>query len=229
MTDDLPLEDDVKRHLDRRRAVRSAWKYAAVLMVALVLIAVLSTLLWVKSSNDVDKLAQSNDSQIDQFEYCKKAPKTDPKCQEPVSEPAAKVVEGPPGIQGDRGIEGPEGPQGPPGVRGPQGLPGNSPRCLLEPSRCVGASGPSGKNGVDGKDGATGAAGKDGADGKDGESIKGDPGTPGTDGKDGVDGKDGAPGPLCPEGYTSRDVIIKEADVETTIRACVLPSPPPAN
>lgn len=190
MSNETPIQEDVARHVDRQRYVRRAWQFGVLLVVALVCISCLATLLWVQSDANVIRLSRSNDSQISQFEYCQKALKTDPKCKEPVSEPAAKVIEGPRGLQGVEGPigpVGPEGPQGPPGARGPQGLPGNSPRCLLEPSRCVGPAGASGQPGIAGKDGEDGADGVDGTDGADG--VDGQDGTDGADGKDGIDGK----------------------------------------
>lgn len=103
--------------------------------------------------------------------------------------------EGPPGPQGPPGSQGSPGPQGPPGApgkQGPIGVTGQSPRCLLEPSRCVGpkgASGADGKDGSVGKIGPQGPAGKDGTDGVDGKD--GAPGKDGTNGVNGADGKDG--------------------------------------
>ena len=106
--------------------------------------------------------------------------------------------EGPPGPQGPPGSQGSPGPQGPPGApgkQGPIGITGQSPRCLLEPSRCVGPKGASGADGKDGSvgkigpQGPAGTAGKDGADGVDGKD--GAPGKDGANGVNGADGKDG--------------------------------------
>ncbi len=105
------------------------------------------------------------------------------------------VAEPKPGARGDQGPPGPQGPQGPPGIQGPPGpigITGQSPRCLLEPTRCVGPKGAVGSQGTQGSQGDTGATGAKGdqgvpgVDGKDGAD-----GAPGADGKDGVDGKDG--------------------------------------
>lgn len=112
MSEERPIEQEVQLLQAKRDDVRRAWRFAAVLMVALVLISVLSTLLWVQSRGDVTKLAKSNDSQISQFEYCAKptTPKNDPRCQKPVGTPAEKVIQGPQGVQGIQGIQGEPGP-----------------------------------------------------------------------------------------------------------------------
>lgn len=102
------------------------------------------------------------------------------------------VAEGKPGSRGDRGEQGPQGIQGPPGIQGPRGpigIAGQSPACLLEPTRCVGPKGATGSAGADGKDGTQGPQGDTGATGP-----KGDQGVPGVDGKDGADGTDGKDG-----------------------------------
>jgi hypothetical protein len=94
--------------------------------------------------------------------------------------------QGPPGPQGPQGPEGPQGPPGATGRQGPVGLTGQSPVCLLLPSKCVGpkgADGSDGKDGTDGKDGAQGPAGPKGDTGATGP--QGDQGVPGVDGKDG--------------------------------------------
>jgi hypothetical protein len=102
------------------------------------------------------------------------------------------VAEGKPGARGDQGPAGPQGPQGiqgPPGIqgpRGPTGLTGQSPVCLLLPSKCVG---PKGAAGSDGETGPQGPQGDTGATGPQGPQ-----GVPGVDGKDGADGKDGTDG-----------------------------------
>lgn len=114
------------------------------------------------------------------------------------------VAEGKPGARGDQGPQGPvgpQGPQGPPGSegkQGPVGVAGQSPRCLLEPSRCVGPKGAAGAAGSDGADGENGTDGKDGINGKDGAAgppgepgPAGPPGDPGPAGVAGADGKDG--------------------------------------
>jgi hypothetical protein len=105
------------------------------------------------------------------------------------------VAEGKPGARGDQGSIGPrgiQGPEGPPGVRGkpgPIGITGQSPRCLLEPSKCVGPKGASGSDGKAGADGSQGDTGATGAQGDQG--VPGVAGADGADGKPGVDGKDG--------------------------------------
>jgi hypothetical protein len=238
------INDDVARHLAKKQDVRRAWFYAMILGVALAAISVLATLLWVNSQNNVNKLATSNDSQINQFNYCQKALKTDPKCQQPVAQPAEKVVSGPqgiPGVQGNEGPMGPEGPQGPQGIQGvpgKPGTPGQTPACWLDATRCVGASGVTGKSGKDGATGAAGLNGKDGVNGKDGlngldgkDGINGKDGVDGKDGADGKDGKDGAPGPAgmeCPTGYTAQQVEVMTGAVppaNATLWACVLGNP----
>lgn len=105
---------------------------------------------------------------------------------------------GPPGPQGSQGIQGPTGPQGPPGAPGkpgPIGITGQSPQCLLEPTRCVGPKGSSGSDGKDGTAGKTGPQGPPGVDGKDGTNgVNGQDGAPGKDGTNGVNGADGKDG-----------------------------------
>lgn len=93
---------------------------------------------------------------------------------------------GPPGPQGPQGLPGPQGPPGAPGRQGPIGITGQSPQCLLEPTKCVG---PKGAPGSPGSPGSPGADGKDGTAGKTGL-----PGPAGPAGKDGTNGVDGAPG-----------------------------------
>jgi hypothetical protein len=238
-----PIQDDVARHLDRTKYVRRAWIFGTVAAVAILLLAVVSTVFWIESRGDVTKLAQSNDKQINQFEYCKTAPKNDPKCQEPVSQPAEKVVQGPqgiqgiPGLQGERGPEGPVGPPGPQGPRGPQGLPGNSPRCLLEPTRCIGATGPqgpAGPQGEQGEKGAQGDTGDTGATGATGEAgPAGSAGPAGPQGEVGPTGPAGPAGPqgppgdpaTCPTGFAAQKVTIADTSetppASKTIWACV--------
>lgn len=100
--------------------------------------------------------------------------------------------QGPPGPQGPQGVQGIQGPPGLPGKQGPIGITGQSPACLLEPTRCVG---PKGATGATGKTGADGADGKDGTDGAQGPpGPKGDTGPAGPQGDQGpvgADGKDG--------------------------------------
>lgn len=119
-------------------------------------------------------------------------------------QPVAEGKAGARGDQGPQGIPGPQGIQGPPGIQGPRGpigITGQSPACLLEPSRCVGpkgATGSAGKNGADGTEGPKGDTGATGA--------KGDQGVPGVDGKNGVDGAPGAPGKDGVDGKDGRGV-----------------------
>lgn len=109
--------------------------------------------------------------------------------------------QGPPGPQGERGEQGPPGIQGPPGMQGPRGpigVAGQSPRCLLEPSKCVGPKGAAGTDGSDGKDGSQGPAGP-----------KGDTGATGPEGPQGPAGPQGDPGaagPAGPQGDPGRGI-----------------------
>jgi hypothetical protein len=119
---------------------------------------------------------------------------------QPVAEgkPGDKGPPGPQGPQGVPGLTGPQGPPGAPGKPGPIGITGQSPRCLLEPTRCVGPKGSSGSPGTDGKDGTagkTGPQGPPGVDGKDGTNgVNGQDGAPGKDGSNGLPGADGKDG-----------------------------------
>lgn len=102
------------------------------------------------------------------------------------------VAEPEPGARGDQGPQGPPGPQGPVGPTGPQGpigITGQSPVCLLAPTKCVGPAGAKGADGKQGTDGTQGPQGEPGATG-----AKGDQGVPGVAGKDGADGQPGADG-----------------------------------
>jgi hypothetical protein len=199
---DPELADALHRREDVRKADRTKLILGAVAFVSVLAAAILATLFWANSQNNANRLAASNDAGIVQFEYCKKAPKTDPRCQQPVAQPAEKVVSGPQGVQGIQGIAGRDGAQGPQGIQGKQGVPGVTPPCLSTASRCQGSPGIpgiDGKPGLAGKDGANGVDGKNGLDGKNGtnglDGKDGAPGVAGKDGKDGVDGKDGEPGP----------------------------------
>lgn len=108
------------------------------------------------------------------------------------------VAEGKPGARGDQGPTGPrgiQGIQGPPGIQGPRGpigVTGQSPQCLIEPTRCVGPKGADGSQGVQGPQGPQGDTGTTGETGDQG--VPGVDGKDGTDGAPGVDGKDGAAG-----------------------------------
>lgn len=88
-------------------------------------------------------------------------------------EPKAGPSQGEPGAQGVQGDRGPEGDRGP---AGRDGADGESPPCLLTPTRCVGPRGPAGADGVDGQNGAVGPVGPQ--------------------------GDQGPAGPSCPSGYT---------------------------
>jgi len=118
---------------------------------------------------------------------------------------------GPPGPQGPQGSPGPLGPQGPPGSegkQGPIGITGQTPRCLLEPSKCVGpkgAAGADGKNGTDGKDGAQGPAGP-----------KGDTGPAGPEGPQGPAGVQGEQGPIGPTGPQGRGIADTDCQEDGT-------------
>lgn len=111
------------------------------------------------------------------------------------------VAEAKPGERGDRGpqgIQGPPGPQGPPGITGPQGpigITGQSPQCLLEPSKCVGPKGAAGVQGPEGPQGDTGPQGETGPQGPAGP--QGDPGTTGPAGPQGDPGRGIVSGPTC--------------------------------
>lgn len=106
----------------------------------------------------------------------------------PVVEPKAGE-RGDAGPQGPPGPAGPEGPVGPRGPQGPIGITGQTPRCILEPSRCVGPKGDAGAAGAAGKDGSQGPAGQ-----------KGEPGAAGQTGPQGPVGPQGDPGAVGPAG-----------------------------
>lgn len=132
-------------------------------------------------------------------DVCGKAKEID---ERPVGEKGDPGAKGDPGEQGPRGLQGaigpqgpagPQGPQGPPGIAGrtgPIGITGQSPQCLLEPSRCVGAAGPKGdpgEQGPQGPQGEPGAAGETGPQGPAGP--QGDPGATGATGPAGQAGR----------------------------------------
>lgn len=154
------------------------------------------------------------------------------------------VADGKPGDQGpagDRGPQGPVGPQGPPGARGPIGITGQSPQCLLEPTRCVGAAGSAGGRGVAGPQGPQGEPGTAGAQGEPGpagpqgeQGIEGKPGADSTvagpQGEQGTTGQQGPAGPTCEEGSSlqKQRVLTTEAPATGTwILACVLDNQDP--
>lgn len=118
--------------------------------------------------------------------------------------------EGPPGPQGPQGIQGSPGPQGPPGApgkQGPIGITGQSPRCLLEPSKCVGAPGSPGEDGKAGADGKTGPAGP-----------QGEPGPAGEAGPQGPAGPQGDPGAAGPAGAAGRGIADTDCLADGTWR-----------
>lgn len=87
---------------------------------------------------------------------------------------------GPVGPTGPAGPVGPTGPVGPQGVPGPIGVTGQSPQCLLEPTRCTGPQGAAGERGATGATGPQGQPGATGPQGPQGdvgpEGAKGDAG-----------------------------------------------------
>ena len=162
----------------RKRPAPHLWPY----IVGVV--AVIAVLTWVQFSikslgNELDQTRSDNAALANQVRSLGGQP----------------VAEGKPGQRGDAGPQGPQGVQGiqgPPGIQGPRGpigITGQSPACLLEPSRCVGPKGATGSKGSDGADGTQGPQGDTGAAG-----TKGDQGVPGVAGKDGVDGQPGVDG-----------------------------------
>jgi len=115
------------------------------------------------------------------------------------------VAEGKPGARGEPGPQGPPGIQGPPGVQGPRGpigVTGQSPQCLLEPSKCVGPKGAAGKDGSDGEPGEAGPAGP-----------QGEPGPAGETGAQGPAGPQGEPGAT---GETGRGITKVECQANNT-------------
>lgn len=165
----------------RRRPVSRNWLYTAGVAV------VIAVLVWVQFSikslgNELERTRADNAALAAQVRSLGGQP----------------VAEGKPGERGSQGIPGPQGPPGPQGIQGPPGsegkqgpigVAGQSPRCLLEPSKCVGSKG---DDGTDGSDGKNGINGKDGVDGKDGAA--GPPGEPGHAGPQGDPGPAGAQG-----------------------------------
>jgi len=118
---------------------------------------------------------------------------------QPVAEgkPGSQGLPGPQGSQGPRGPQGIQGPPGAQGRQGPIGITGQSPQCLLEPSRCVGPSGPAGAAGERGETGPQGPQGEPGATGETGnQGPAGPQGEPGADST--VPGPQGEPGADAP-------------------------------
>lgn len=214
--EDPKIEGLGDRTLQAKQARRNDRKMAAAALMAAVAILVvggiIGSIFLFKQSHDIsaqsraiNQLGSSVDTLRGQQEYCSqpKVPKSDPRCQTPAAPPAKEII-GAQGVPGDQGVQGPQGAQGVqgiqgvpgvPGQRGPQGLPGSSPACLLEVSRCVGATGAEGKPGASSTiPGPTGLEGKPGA----ASTV---PGPAGPDGKQGVPGGDSTvPGPVGPAG-----------------------------
>jgi len=250
MSDEDPQTQDLgDRTLQRKKDRINERKTAAVALIAaliMVLIgAVVGLIFLLRQNQAISQLGASVDVLRSQQEYCSqpKVTKTDPQCQEPAAPPAKEIIgkQGVPGGQGVQGIQGPPGPQGiqgPPGIQGVRGLPGSSPACLLEPSRCIGATGqpgavstvpgPKGEEGKPGADstvaGPQGEQGKPGAD----STVAGPEGQAGKPGADstvpGPQGKQGPPGPDCPTGSTlqKQQVVTTEAPLGIWVVACVL-------
>lgn len=166
----------------RKRPVSRGWLY---ILGAVVVIAVLS---WVQFSirslgNELEQAGADNAALADQVRSLGGQP----------------VAEGKPGERGDVGPQGPRGPQGPPGIQGPRGpigVAGQSPACLLEPTRCVGPKGAAGTDGKPGEAGAQGPQGEPGPAGEKGDQGPAGPqGDPGAAGPAGPQGEPGATGP----------------------------------
>jgi len=120
-------------------------------------------------------------------DVCGKAQEIDERPVGQKGDPGATGAQGPQGVQGIQGIQGPPGIQGP---RGPIGVTGQSPQCLLEPSRCVGPQGVAGGRGETGPQGPQGEPGARGETGDQGPAgIQGEPGSDST-----VPGPQGEPG-----------------------------------
>lgn len=120
---------------------------------------------------------------------CGKAKEIDERPTGEKGDPGAKGDpgdQGPRGLQGAQGIQGPQGPPGIQGPRGPIGITGQSPQCLVEPSRCVGAAGPKGDTGLQGTQGPQGDTGATGETGPQGPvGPQGNPGATGATGSAG--------------------------------------------
>lgn len=172
----------------RKRAVTHVWWLYALGFLALV-----ASLVWTQTSlrslgNELEQTRADNAALAAQVRSLGGQPVAEPK----------------PGARGDQGPQGIPGPQGPPGIQGPRGpigVTGQTPACLLEPSKCVGPKGATGTNGKPGEDGTQGPKGDTGATGP-----KGDQGIPGVAGKDGVDGQPGAPGKDGVDGKDGRGI-----------------------
>lgn len=96
-----------------RHKAASKWRVVtAVLAVisipALLAASVLATVLYMSSQGNVEKLADSNDRQIQQFTDCKTLPKNDPRCQQPVAPPASEITTPPAVIPEDPKPEDPK-------------------------------------------------------------------------------------------------------------------------
>jgi len=165
----------------RKRPTQRAWAYIAGLAAVVVLF--VWTLTSIQSLGDELEQSRSDNAAL---------------AKQVRSLGGQPVAEGKPGQRGDQGpmgpqgIQGPVGPQGPPG---PIGITGQSPRCLLEPTRCVGPAGATGAEGGKGATGDTGSQGPQGDTGATGQTgPQGPQGEVGPQGPVGVDGKDGKDG-----------------------------------
>lgn len=189
-----PLEDKQRRHTT---------KLNSILVVAFVLLSFFTLMqsygnrIQAEDQNDVliSRLDTSTDQSgqlISQVESLGKQPvvtkeQIPEKVQGPQGEAGAPGIPGLRGPKGDKGDQGVPGIPGTPGARGLRGLPGNSPACLLEPTRCIGAVGAKGEKGDPGES-------IKGDKGDPGESIKGDKGETGDTGAKGETGDKGAKG-----------------------------------
>jgi hypothetical protein len=129
---------------------------------------------------------------------------------------------GPAGVPGSNGLQGEPGPPGPPGssIVGPPGSAGPPGSSVVGPPGSS-VTGPPGSAGSAGQRGATGSAGPPGSavpgpvgqQGPPGSSVVGPPGP---------QGRQGEPGPLCPPGYSSRQLTVRtRGNDEASILACV--------
>lgn len=171
----------------RKRPVSRTWLYAAGVIV------VIAALSWVQFSikslgNELEQSNADRSALADQVRSLGGQP----------------VAEGKPGARGDQGPMGPQGPQGipgPQGIQGPIGVTGESPQCLLMPSKCVGPKGATGGTGTPGKPGEEGAQGPQGLQGESGPAgAAGPQGPAGPEGDQGPAGPDGPQGPAGPAG-----------------------------